>query len=111
MQAMQEYTMSSASESREPIRAWIESRDGAIVRGVVDVLAEDGAVILLADSDAIDAGDAVTVRLSFDRAAPTLASGALVLSIRAGEDASECEVEWLPGPDGSRLASLVASLG
>jgi hypothetical protein len=84
-------------EPRETVRAWIESADGSIARGLVEELFERGAVIRLANNAAsLETAALVAVRLSFDPTAPTVEVFARVLRILPQGDASQCEVEWLP---------------
>jgi hypothetical protein len=111
MQALQTATGRDEAESREPIRAWIEGRDGSIVRGLVELLSEDGALVRLTASDSVGAGDEVEVRLSSSRTAQSLAVGARVLSMRSQDDTSECEIEWTRGAERAGLASLIVTLG
>jgi hypothetical protein len=99
------------AERVEPVRVWIESDDGSIARGLVDVLSEDGAFLRLAGTALLAAGDDVSVRIAFSMSSPTLGAAARVLWIRPAGEESECEVEWThSGPERERLASLVASL-
>jgi hypothetical protein len=96
----------------ESVRVWIEDGRGAIARGLVEVISEDRAFVRLTESAALGAGDAVAVRLSFDRSSPTLAATARVLWLRPDGEAWECELEWTHvGPERDRLASLVTALG
>lgn len=96
---------------RETLRVWIESEDGSIARGVVDVLSEDGAFVRLSDAASVDTGAEVAVRLSSRAGAATLGLAARILWILSTEEDTECELEWLPGADRARLAPLVAALG
>ncbi len=101
----------AGAEAEEPIRVWIESRDGSITRGLVGVLSEDGACIRLTGPVSVAAGDDVAVRIAVSRSSPTLGAGARVLSIRSSGAAPECELEWTPsGGEREQIASLVASL-
>jgi hypothetical protein len=111
MPALQTDAESSGVEAQESIRVWIESADGAIARGLVEVLSEQGAVLSLTHADSVLRGDEVTARLSLDRSSPTLATGARVLWIRSEGETFECEVEWAEGPERARLAALVTALG
>ena len=96
----------------EAVRVWIEDGRGAIARGLVDVISEDRAFVRLTESAALGAGDAVAVRLGFDRSSPTLAATARVLWLRPDGDAWEGELEWTHvGPERVRLATLVAAHG
>jgi hypothetical protein len=102
----------SGHEAHEPIRVWIESADGAIARGTVDVLSADEAVVRLADGEWLSAGWDVAVRLATSRTAPTLAARARVTRVRPTEASSAvCEIAWThAGADREQLAMLVASL-
>jgi len=96
----------------ESTTVWIESATGPIVRGVVEVLSEDGALAILPDLAELGAGEDVTVRLLLDRSQPTLAATARVLSIRRLAGRSECELAWThSGAEREMLATIVASLG
>jgi hypothetical protein len=96
---------------RETVRVWIESEDGSIARGVVDVLSEDGAFVRLSDAESVDTGAEVAVRLHCGAGSATLGLAARVLWILSTDENTECEIEWLPGPDCARLAPLIATLG
>jgi hypothetical protein len=96
---------------RETARVWIESEDGSIARGVVETLSEEGALIDLTDLASLDAGAEVAVRLSVDPATPTLGLRARVLWVLAKGATSECELEWMPGPERARLELVLAALG
>ncbi len=80
----------------ETVRAWIESADGSIARGLVEALSDHGAVIRVVDVAAPDAGAEVAVRLSFAPASPTVGKTARVLRVLAHNETSDCEVEWVP---------------
>ncbi len=96
----------------EPIRVWIENRDGSIARGHVDVLSEDGASARLAGAVPVASGEDVTVRMAFDWSSPTLGAAARVLWVRPAGDEMECELEWThSGPERELLACVVTSLG
>jgi hypothetical protein len=95
---------------RETARVWIESEDGSIARGVVQVLSEVGALVELTDVASVDAGAEVAVRLSVDPDTPTLGLPARVLWVLAKGEASECELEWKPGPERARLEPVIAAL-
>ena len=96
---------------RESVRAWIESQEGSIARGVVEVLSEDGVLLQLTNTIPVSERAEVVVRLSFDPASPTLGLAARVLRFQANGEGSDCEVEWLPGPDHTRVGSLVSAYG
>jgi hypothetical protein len=96
---------------RDTVRVWIESEDGSIARGVVEVLSEDGGFIRLTDVTALDTGAEVAVRLSCGANSPTLALAARVLWVLSRDETTECELEWMPGPDRARLARIIAELG
>ena len=101
-----------ATGSGEPVRVWIENGDGSIARGLVEVISEDGACIRLTEDASVARGEAVAVRISFDRESPTLAATARVLSVRSNGETSECELAWThTGPERVRLGALVAGLG
>ena len=91
----------------ESARAWIESREGSIGRGIVETLSRDGALLQWTGGLAVRGGDEVMVRLSFDPGSPTLGLAARVLWVQADGRAAEGEVQWLPGPDLTRLGSMV----
>ena len=107
MQALEHGMDPSAEASSEPVRIWIETEDGSIARGVVEFLTEDGALLALADIAALDGGADVQVRLSFHPTSPTLGLPARLLWVRAKDEASACELEWLPGPGREQLAALL----
>ncbi len=96
-------------EPKEGVRAWVESPDGSIARGLAETLSEDGAVIRLTGAGPIDPESEVAVRLSFDPAAPTVGVGARVLRILRKGESVECELAWTPGPERTRLGTLVGS--
>jgi hypothetical protein len=84
-------------EPRETVKAWIESADGSIARGLVEEMSERGAIIRLASNAAsLETTTEVAVRLSFDPAAPNVEVLARILRMLPGDDTSVCEVEWLP---------------
>jgi hypothetical protein len=99
-------------EPEEPIRVWIEGRDGSITRGLVGVLSEEWASIRLTGPASVAVGDDVAVRIAVSRSSPTLGAVARVLSVRSSGAAPECELKWThSGPERRQLAALVASLG
>jgi hypothetical protein len=88
---------SAQDEPRELVKAWIESADGSISRGLVEDMTERGAVIRLASAAAwLDVAAEVAVRLSFDPTAPNVEVRARVVRTMPEDDASLCEVAWLP---------------
>ncbi len=88
---------STQDEPRETVKAWIESADGSITRGLVEEMTERGAIIRLAgNAAALDTTSEVAVRLSFDPSAPNVEVPARILRMLQGDDTSVCEVEWLP---------------
>jgi hypothetical protein len=95
---------------RDTVRVWIESGDGSIARGVVEVLSEDGAFVRLTDAASVDTAE-VAVRLSCALDSATLGLAARVLWVLSTEEDTECEIEWMPGPDRAKLAPLIATLG
>lgn len=102
----------AGADPTEAVRVWIEDGRGTIARGLVEVISEDRAFVRLTERAALEAGDAVAVRLCFDRNAPNLAATARVLWLRPDGDAWECELEWTHvGPERARLAALVTALG
>ena len=113
MQAAQtEDARSAGPDLDESVRVWIEDGRGSIARGVVDVISEDRAFVRLTEPAELGSGDAVAVRLSFDRNSPTLAATARVLWLRPDGDTWEGELEWTHvGPERARLATLVAAHG
>ncbi len=98
-------------EPQEGVRAWVESPDGSIARGLAETVSVDGAVIRLTGAGSIDPESEVAVRLSFDPAAPTVGVGARVLRILRKGEMVECELVWTPGPERTRLGSLVGRIG
>jgi hypothetical protein len=96
---------------RDTVRVWIESDDGSIARGLVEVLSEDGAFIQVTDAGSFDTGAEVAVRLSCSANSPTLALAARVLWVLSRDETTECELEWMPGSDRARLARIIAVLG
>ena len=113
MQAAQIEDARAAGPDPAPsVRVWIEDGRGAIARGLVEVISEDRAFVRLTEDATLDRGDAVAVRLSFDRNSPTLAATARVLWLRPDGETWEAELEWThTGPERARLASLVAAHG
>jgi hypothetical protein len=100
------------AEPEEPIRVWIEGRDGSITRGLVGILSEEGAFIRLTDPALVAVGEDVAVRIAVSRSSPTLGAAARVLSVQSSGAAPECELEWThSGPERGQLAALVAALG
>jgi hypothetical protein len=95
----------------ETLRVWIESEDGTIARGVVEVLSENGAFVRLSAAASVDTGAEVAVRLSCGSRSATLGLAARILWILSTDEDTECELEWMPGPDREALASLIAGLG
>jgi hypothetical protein len=99
-------------EPEEPARVWIDQKDGSIARGLIVGLSKDGAVARLVGAPSVATGDEVAVRLAFSRSTPTLDARARVRRLRAGEDTTECELEWThAGPERDKLTRLVASRG
>lgn len=106
-----ETTVDGAPGPEEPL-AWLEDDRGSIARGVVTLLSKDGAHIRLAEAGSIEPGDEVDVRLSLDRATPSVAGTGTVLWTQEADDAIECEIEWThSGPDRAQLEKLVAERG
>jgi hypothetical protein len=98
-------------ESGEPVRIWIEDGAGSIVRGVVEVVSENCALVRLMGEVVMTSGHDVAVRLAFDRNSPTLAGAARILWVRTTGDEAECELEWThSGPERAELARTVISL-
>jgi hypothetical protein len=103
---------SAGAEPEEPVRVWIENRDGSIARGLVEVLSENGALVRLVGEAWVTSGDQVTVRIAVNRTSPTLGGAARVRWVRSEGDTPECELEWThSGPERDQLAYLVVSLG
>ena len=96
----------------EPVRIWVENVEGAIARGIVEVLSDHSAVVRLIGADLITSGNDVTVRIAVSRNSPTLGGAAHVRWVKpAGDDTSECELEWThTGPERDQLACVVLSL-
>jgi PilZ domain len=99
------------ADTRAIVRIWIEPEGGSIERGVVDVLSEEGAMVRLRDATSLRAGAEVAVRLAYDPRSPTLGLDARARRIVSGHGSSECELEWLPGPDRAHIGSLISALG
>lgn len=97
MQALDfDIDQSARDESRAPVKAWVESADGSISRGLVLEMTERGAVIRLANEAASLATAAqVAVRLSYDATAPNVEVLARVVRSLPEDGSSLCEVEWL----------------
>jgi PilZ domain len=96
----------------EPTRVWIESGDGSIARGVMEVLSADGACVRVVGADPIVPGSEVAVRMALSRSAPTLGARARILWVRSAGESVECELEWThSGAEREQLARLVAALG
>jgi hypothetical protein len=99
------------TEREEPIRIWVESGDGSISRGLIDLLSTDGACVRLISAAPLRLGKDVAVRISFSRSTPTLGASARVLRLRPSGEITECELEWThSGPGREQLALRVASL-
>ena len=113
MQAVQtEAARAAGPDPVEPVRVWIEDGRGSIARGLIEGVSGDRAFVRLNESAALDSGDDVAVRISFQRNSPTLAATARVLWLRADGETWQGEIEWThTGPARARLASLVAALG
>ena len=102
----------AGGDGEEPVRIWIENVEGGIARGIVEVLSDHSAVVRLIGAEVITSGKDVTVRIAVSRNAPTLGGAAHVRWVKpAGDDTSECELEWThTGPERDQLASVVISL-
>jgi PilZ domain len=89
-------TRNRAAEPHTDRRAmvWFEDRSGAIARGLADAVTLSGALVRLAEKPGFDTGEELTLRICFERDAPTLATTARVRWLRASEGAVECELEW-----------------
>jgi hypothetical protein len=87
------------------LRAWIESSDGSISRGLVEALSREGALVELASAAQLETGAEVAVRLSLDPLAPTLGLLARVVSVTVQGGSWQCELAW---PEDQRLDSLLA---
>jgi hypothetical protein len=97
-------------EPEEPTRVWIDLKDGSIARGSIVALSKEGAMVRLVGSSPVAPGEEVAVRLSFSRSTPTLDARARVRRVRAGEENTECELEWThSGAEREKLARVLAS--
>jgi hypothetical protein len=92
MQALQTDT------HRQPVLVWIESDSGSIARGVAASLSDAGAEVKLAEDCALMRGESVAVRLSYDRASPTVEAAGRVTWIRGSGDKASCGLEWTSAP-------------
>src|SRR5262249_28587697 len=95
----------------EPSWVWIESDDGSITRGVIEVISADGACVRVTGPTTLVPGNEVDVRMALRRGAPTVGARARLLWVRSAAADLECELEWThSGPEREQLARLVASL-
>ena len=80
------------------VMVWIEDGATRISRGRADCVTAEGLEVSLPEAPAFGRGDEVAVRISFDRAQPTVATTARVGWVRRGEGAVECRLEWTATP-------------
>jgi len=73
---------------------WIEDGAGAIVRGQAESVSRRGASVVLAEVPTFTPGDQVSLRIAFERGAPTVAAAARVVAVRNGEGSPLCALEW-----------------
>jgi hypothetical protein len=82
------------AESNRTVTVWIEDVAGAIARGVAVSVTTGGTRVRLAAKPAFAEGDAVSLRLSLQPGAPTIAMTARVAWVRCAGVANECGLEW-----------------
>jgi hypothetical protein len=103
-------TMSMARPEPDEPMAWIETREGAIARGVLQRFSPQGAHVRITGESSLEPGDNVDLRLSFDRDEPTLAATATVVFTQETDEGAECELEWThSGPAREQLEELIAA--
>jgi hypothetical protein len=81
---------------------WIEDQASRIARGEADTVTREGLHALLAEPPAFAEGDAVAVRIAFERGAPTVAITGRVAWLRATAGRTECALEWNAPPSERR---------
>jgi hypothetical protein len=83
------------------VMVWIESGAGKIARGEADRVTTEGLQVRLREEPGLAKGEEVAVRVCFDRNAPTVATTACVVFLRAVGDAVACGLRWT-APAGQR---------
>jgi hypothetical protein len=80
--------------SERTVMVWIESREGAIARGVAESVTSSDACVRLADTPAFEVGQDVSLRICFERGTATVALEARVRFVRNTNGTPECGLEW-----------------
>jgi hypothetical protein len=89
---------------------WIENGEGSIARGVAESVTGSGACVRLTETPAVETGQEVALRISFERGAPTVALRARVRFVRNEQGTVECGLEWIaPAPPRAVLDAWIAS--
>jgi hypothetical protein len=103
-------TNAGEGQSNRDVMVWIESGEGPIARGHAESVSSNGACVRLDGAPAFEAGAEVSLRLSFDRNAPSLALRARVRFVRRSEGRVECGLEWtVRGPERAELEAWLSS--
>ena len=103
-------TNAGSGTSSRDVMVWIESSDGTITRGRAESVSSNGACVRLDGAPAFQSGAEASLRLSFDRNAPSLALRARVRFVRQAEGAFECGLEWtVPGSQRAELDAWLSS--
>jgi PilZ domain len=105
-------TATNAGEglSNRDVMVWIESGDGSIARGHAESVSSSGACVRLDGAPGFESGAEVSLRLSFDRHAPSLALRARVRFVRRNEGRIECGLEWtVPARERTELEAWLSS--
>jgi hypothetical protein len=103
-------TNAGSGKTDREVMVWIESGDGSITRGRAESVSGSGACVRLDGAPAFASGGEVSLRLSFDRDAPTVGLRARVRFVRQGEGGFECGVEWtVAGPQRAELEAWLSS--
>src|SRR5262245_21606088 len=96
--------------SNRDVMVWIENGDGSIARGHAESVSSSGACVRLDGAPRFESGAEVSLRMSFDRNAPSLALRARVRFVRRNEGHMECGLEWTaPGPERAELEAWLSS--
>jgi hypothetical protein len=103
-------TNAGSGTSSRDVMVWIEGGDGTITRGHAESVSGNGACVRLDGAPAFASGGEVSLRLSYDRSAPSLALRARVRFVRQAEGGFECGLEWtVRGPQRAELDAWLSS--
>lgn len=80
---------------------WIEDALSRIARGEAHSVTSEGLRVRLADAPGFAPGDEVTLRVSFERGAPTIATTGSVRLVERGAGGIEVGLVW-SAPKGAR---------